>query len=61
MNIKSVEYVASGVQIEQYPTDLFPEIVLSGRSNVGKSSFINSLLGRKKVAYISSRPGKTQT
>ena len=61
MNIKSVEFIQSAVEKEQYPNDLLPEIVLSGRSNVGKSSFINSILGRKNVAYISSRPGKTQT
>ena len=61
MNIKSVEFVQSAVQKEQYPIDDLPEIVLSGRSNVGKSSFINSILNRKKAAYISSRPGKTQT
>lgn len=61
MNIRSVEFIQSAVEKEQYPNDLLPEIVLSGRSNVGKSSFINSILGRKNVAYISSRPGKTQT
>lgn len=61
MNINSVEFVQSAVQKEQYPIDNLPEIVLSGRSNVGKSSFINSILRRKKAAYISSRPGKTQT
>lgn len=61
MNIQKVEFVQSAVQKEQYPTDDLPEILLSGRSNVGKSSFINSVLNRKKVAYISSQPGKTQT
>ena len=61
MNINSVEFVQSAVQKEQYPIDNLPEIVLSGRSNVGKSSFINSVLNRKKAAYISSKPGKTQT
>lgn len=61
MNIQKVEFIQSAVQKEQYPIDNLPEIVLSGRSNVGKSSFINSILGRKRVAYISSRPGKTQT
>ena len=44
MNIKSVEFIQSAVEKEQYPNDLLPEIVLSGRSNVGKSSFINSIL-----------------
>jgi len=61
MNVKSVEFVTSAVQKTQYPEDNLPEIVLSGRSNVGKSSFINSILGRKKVAFTSSQPGKTQT
>ncbi len=61
MIIRSVEYISSAVTQEQYPKDDLKEIVLSGRSNVGKSSFINSLLNRKNVAYTSSRPGKTQT
>ena len=61
MNVKSVEFITSAAQKTQYPTDTLPEIVLSGRSNVGKSSFINSILGRKKVAYTSGKPGKTQT
>lgn len=61
MIIKSVDFITSAVQKEQYPIDQLPEIVLSGRSNVGKSSFINSVLNRKKMAYISSKPGKTQT
>lgn len=61
MNIKKVDFITSATQQSQYPIDALPEILLSGRSNVGKSSFINSVLGRKKVAYISSKPGKTQT
>lgn len=61
MNISKVEFVTSAAQRTQYPEDNLPEIVLSGRSNVGKSSFINSILDRKKVAYTSSSPGKTQT
>ena len=61
MNINKVEFITSAVTQTQYPTNDLPEIVLSGRSNVGKSSFINSVLNRKKTAYISSRPGKTQT
>lgn len=61
MNIKSVEFITSAATKQQYPIDNLPEIVLSGRSNVGKSSFINSVLGRKNVAYTSSKPGKTQT
>ena len=61
MNVKKVEFVTSAADLSGYPTDNLPEIVLSGRSNVGKSSFINSILGRKKVAYVSGNPGKTQT
>ena len=49
------------VRTSQYPDDLLPEFLLVGRSNVGKSSFINSLLGRKNYARTSSKPGKTQT
>ena len=45
----------------QYPDDGRPEFLLVGRSNVGKSSFINSILSRKNLAYTSSKPGKTQT
>lgn len=45
----------------QYPVKELPEFLLVGRSNVGKSSFINALLSRKNLAHTSSRPGKTQT
>ncbi len=45
----------------QYPTLGYPEFLLVGRSNVGKSSFINTMLMRKELAYTSSKPGKTQT
>jgi len=61
MIIRDVEFRGSAVEFSQYPTDNLPEILLSGRSNVGKSSFINSLLNRKNLAHTSSRPGKTQT
>lgn len=61
MNIQQVEFITSGVKLGQFPDEDLPEIALAGRSNVGKSSLINCLLRRKKMARISSRPGKTQT
>ncbi|KRL63509.1 ribosome biogenesis GTP-binding protein YihA/YsxC [Lactobacillus psittaci] len=61
MKITSSEYSVSAVREDQYPQDDFPEIALAGRSNVGKSSLINSFLNRKNLARTSSQPGKTQT
>ncbi|QEK12893.1 YihA family ribosome biogenesis GTP-binding protein [Crassaminicella thermophila] len=61
MKIKSAEIVISAVKMEQYPKDDLPEIALAGRSNVGKSSLINLLVNRRKLARTSSSPGKTQT
>lgn len=61
MKINNVELVISAVRRSQYPTDHKPEFLLVGRSNVGKSSFINTILNRKNLARISSSPGKTQT
>lgn len=49
------------VKVEQYPENNLPEIALAGRSNVGKSSLINSLVNRKNLARTSSKPGKTRT
>lgn len=60
MKILSAEYTLTGVREEQFPTGNLPEFVLLGRSNVGKSSFINSLLNKKNLAYTSGKPGKTQ-
>ena len=61
MIIKSSSYAVSAVREDQYPKDDLPEIALSGRSNVGKSSLINTLLNQKNLARTSSQPGKTQT
>jgi len=61
MKITNVELKISAVRTSQYPEDKKPEFLLVGRSNVGKSSFINTLINRKNFARTSSRPGKTQT
>ena len=61
MNVHSAEIVISAVSTAQYPDTQLPEIALAGRSNVGKSSFINTLINRKNLARTSSKPGKTQT
>lgn len=61
MKVTKAEIVISAVSEKQYPNDQLPEIALAGRSNVGKSSFINTLINRKNLARTSSKPGKTQT
>jgi GTP-binding protein len=61
MKVTSSEIVISAVKPAQYPDTALPEFALAGRSNVGKSSFINKMLNRKGLARISSKPGKTQT
>ncbi|MBC5637562.1 YihA family ribosome biogenesis GTP-binding protein [Ornithinibacillus sp. BX22] len=61
MKVTNAEIVISAVSKKQYPNDQLPEIALAGRSNVGKSSFINKLINRKNLARTSSKPGKTQT
>ncbi|MEK4147121.1 ribosome biogenesis GTP-binding protein YihA/YsxC [Robertmurraya sp. FSL W8-0741] len=61
MKVVSSDIVISAVKPEQYPDTNLPEFALAGRSNVGKSSFINKMLNRKGLARISSKPGKTQT
>lgn len=61
MKINSAEIVISAVSQKQYPTDQLPEIALAGRSNVGKSSFINKVINRRNLVRTSSKPGKTQT
>jgi GTP-binding protein len=60
MIIKSAEFVTSAVKKSQYPAELLPEIAFSGRSNVGKSSLINTLVNRKRLVKTSSTPGRTQ-
>lgn len=61
MKIESVELKTIAVRASQYPSDKKAEYLLVGRSNVGKSSFINTIIGRKNYARTSSSPGKTQT
>jgi GTP-binding protein len=61
MKVVSSDIVISAVRPAQYPETDLPEFALAGRSNVGKSSFINKMLNRKGLARISSKPGKTQT
>lgn len=64
MNSEKINYAEitiSAVSPSQYPEDGLPEIVLAGRSNVGKSSFINTMVNRKKLARTSGKPGKTRT
>lgn len=60
MKITSAEFIISAMRISQYPTDNLPEFMLVGRSNVGKSSFINTITGNKKMARVSNTPGKTR-
>lgn len=61
MDVNNVELIISAVRPEQYPETDLPEYALAGRSNVGKSSFINTMIHRKSMARISQKPGKTQT
>ncbi|MDO4832951.1 MAG: ribosome biogenesis GTP-binding protein YihA/YsxC [Clostridia bacterium] len=61
MNLNNVTYEMSAGTFQQLPPCTLPEIVFSGRSNVGKSSLINRILNRKNLARVSSQPGKTIT
>ncbi|ACQ71556.1 MAG: YihA family ribosome biogenesis GTP-binding protein [Exiguobacterium sp.] len=61
MKINKAEFVTSAVAPDHYPVHELPEVALAGRSNVGKSSFINKICQRKALARTSSKPGKTQT
>lgn len=60
-DIVGADYVASAVKATQYPQDTLDEVAFIGRSNVGKSSLLNSLARRKNLARVSASPGKTQT
>lgn len=61
VKIKKSEYMLSAAWVSQWPEESVPEIMLAGRSNVGKSSFINTMLNRVGLAKVSSTPGKTRT
>ena len=61
INLQNVNLRMTAGEIRQFPSDPIPQIALSGRSNVGKSSLINTILGRKSLARVSSAPGKTIT
>lgn len=60
MIVKNPQFEVSAVKESQYPKNGLPEIVLVGKSNVGKSSFVNTMINRKKLAHTSSEPGKTR-
>ena len=60
MIIKSAEFIKSAVKPETYPDPTLPEVAFAGRSNVGKSSLINTLVNRKRLVKTSSTPGRTQ-
>lgn len=61
MHVNKAEYIKGATDPSHYPEGGLPEMIFAGRSNVGKSSFLNSLTNRKQLAKVSSRPGKTQT
>lgn len=60
IQFQKAELVVSAPDKKSWPDTTLPEIVLAGRSNVGKSSFINAMCGRKKLAYVGNTPGKTR-
>lgn len=60
MNVTSAEFITSAVKPSQYPLPDFPEIAFAGRSNVGKSSLINTLVNRRRLVKTSRTPGRTQ-
>ncbi|MBN2705291.1 MAG: 50S ribosome-binding GTPase, partial [Deltaproteobacteria bacterium] len=60
MKINTVEFVKSAAEISQAPDDGLPHLAIAGRSNVGKSTLINYLLGRRALARTSAKPGHTR-
>ena len=60
IKIKSAEFITSAVKKNQYPQTGFPEVSFVGRSNVGKSTIINALTNRRKLAKVSNTPGRTR-
>ncbi len=60
MQARNAEYERTAVKPEQYPSSHLPEIAFVGRSNIGKSSVINCLVGKKNLAYVGAKPGKTR-
>lgn len=60
MQYHDVDFVTSAIKKEQFPDSTLPEFLLVGRSNVGKSTLINTLVNRKNLAYVGSKPGKTR-
>jgi GTP-binding protein len=60
MNFNNIEFITSANSFDQTPESDLIEIALAGRSNVGKSSFINALVGRNRIAYVGKTPGKTR-
>ena len=60
MIIRTVEFAKSGTRREHYPQDSLPQVAFVGRSNVGKSSLLNTLCNRKRLAHVSNTPGRTQ-
>jgi len=61
MKITSADFIKSSFRPHDYPPDALPEVAFAGKSNVGKSSLINTLVNRKKLARTSSTPGRTQS
>lgn len=60
MIIKKAEFVTTAVKPDQYPESILPEFAMAGRSNVGKSSFINAMTNRRSLAKVGATPGKTR-